>query len=137
MSNYIKGKFCESVCVSVRYRTYLNVVEMGSKLLGVLRKTLRWSSNGQMFKKLSLKNRFFQMGNGRITGKRTGNKNRNGGGTGGEKENGGGSGKCFQPEQCRVPPTSSGYIVESVSGGTAYSVVPDGPRFDRIPTGSD
>jgi hypothetical protein len=47
-SNYIKGKFCVSVCVSVRYRTYRNVVGMGSKLLGVLRKTLRWSSTGQM-----------------------------------------------------------------------------------------
>jgi hypothetical protein len=35
ISNYIKGKFCVSVCVFVRYRTYLNVVGMGSKLLGV------------------------------------------------------------------------------------------------------
>jgi hypothetical protein len=39
------------VCVSVRYRTYLNVVGTGSKLLEVLRKALRWSSTGQMFKK--------------------------------------------------------------------------------------
>jgi hypothetical protein len=48
---YIKDKLCVSVCVSVRYGTYLNVVGMGSKLLGVLRKTLRWSSTSQMYKK--------------------------------------------------------------------------------------
>jgi hypothetical protein len=36
-SNHIKGKFC----VFVRYRTYLNVFGMGSKLPGVLSKTLR------------------------------------------------------------------------------------------------
>jgi hypothetical protein len=47
------------VCVSVRYRTQLNVVGMGSKLLGVLRKTLRWSSNSQKFKKLFLKILFY------------------------------------------------------------------------------
>jgi hypothetical protein len=46
--------------VSVRYRTYLNVVGMGSKLLGVLRRTLRWSSNSQKFKKLILKIWFFK-----------------------------------------------------------------------------
>jgi hypothetical protein len=34
VSYYIKGKFCVSVCVYVRNRTYLNAVEMGSKLLG-------------------------------------------------------------------------------------------------------
>jgi hypothetical protein len=38
--------------VYVRYRSYLNVVGMGSKLLGVLRTTLQWSSNSQKFKKL-------------------------------------------------------------------------------------
>jgi hypothetical protein len=52
ISNYIKGKFCVYVCVSVRYRTSLNVVGMGLKLLGVIRRTLRWSSTGKMFKKL-------------------------------------------------------------------------------------
>jgi hypothetical protein len=41
--------------VCVRYRTYLNVVGMGSKLLGVLRRTLRWSSNSQKLKNLILK----------------------------------------------------------------------------------
>jgi hypothetical protein len=58
-SNYIKGKFCVYICVYVRYRTYLNAVGMGSKLLGVLRRTLRWSSTVQMFKKLILKNWVF------------------------------------------------------------------------------
>jgi hypothetical protein len=47
------------VCEYVRYRTYLNVVGMGSKLLGVLKGTLRWFSTGQMFKKLILKIRVF------------------------------------------------------------------------------
>jgi hypothetical protein len=50
---------CVCVCVYVRYRTNLNVVGMGSKLLGVLGRTLRWSSDGQKFKKLILKNCFF------------------------------------------------------------------------------
>jgi hypothetical protein len=98
------------VCVSVRYRTHLNVVGMGSKLLGVLRKTLRWSSNSQKFKKLFLKNRVFKTANGRKMGKRTetGNKNRCWGGneTGARKGNGGGNGKRVRPEQRRVPPTS-------------------------------
>jgi hypothetical protein len=76
------------VCVSVRYRTYLNVVRMGSKLLGVLRKTLQWSSNGQMFKKLRLKNWFFQWEtegkreNGRKTKTGTGAGTRTGEGRG-------------------------------------------------------
>jgi hypothetical protein len=48
------------LCVYVRYRSYLNVVGMGSKLLGVLRRTLRWSSNSQKFKKLILKFLFFK-----------------------------------------------------------------------------
>jgi hypothetical protein len=60
-SNYIKGKFC----VSVRYRTHLNVGGMGPNILGVLKKTL-------ISKKLILKNRVFKTGNGRKTGKRTG-----------------------------------------------------------------
>jgi hypothetical protein len=87
-SNYIKVKFCVSVCVSVRYRTYLNIVGMGSKLLGVLRKTLQWSSNGQMFKKLRLKNWFFQWEtegkreNGRKTKTGTGAGTRTGEGRG-------------------------------------------------------
>jgi hypothetical protein len=42
------------------YRTYLNVVGMGSKWLGVLRRTLRWSSNSQKFKKLFLEICFFE-----------------------------------------------------------------------------
>jgi hypothetical protein len=82
-SNYIKGKFCVSVCVSVRYRTYLNIIRMGSKLLGVLRKTLRWFPTGQMLKKqLILKNRIFYTGNGRKTGKRTGTETKTGTGAG-------------------------------------------------------
>jgi hypothetical protein len=40
--------------LSVRYRTYLNIVRINSKLLGILRETLRWSSTGQMFKTLFL-----------------------------------------------------------------------------------
>jgi hypothetical protein len=48
------------LCVYVRYRSYLNVVGIDSKLLGVLRRTLRWSSNSQKFKKLILKFLFFK-----------------------------------------------------------------------------
>jgi hypothetical protein len=44
------------VCVYVRYRTYLNVVGMDSKLLGVLRRTLRWPSNSQKLKKPHFEN---------------------------------------------------------------------------------
>jgi hypothetical protein len=50
------------VCVYVRYRTYLNVVGMGSKLLGVLRRTLRWSFNSQKFKKTHFENLVFAFG---------------------------------------------------------------------------
>jgi hypothetical protein len=84
------------VCVYVRYRTYLNVVGMGSKLLGVLRRTLRWSSNSQKFKKLILKIWFFLARNAKEVGKQTGTVN----------SNGGGNGKRLRPEQRRVPPTS-------------------------------
>jgi hypothetical protein len=95
-SNYIKGKFCVSVCVSVRNRTYLNVVRMGSKLLGVLRKTLRWSSTGQILKNnLFKKFGFFK--------RETHKKRENGMGT--RNRNGGGNGRCVRPEQRRVPPT--------------------------------
>jgi hypothetical protein len=96
------------VSVYVRYRTYLNIVGMGSKLLGVLRKTLRWSSKSQKLKKLILKICFFKREmqkkweNGRgketVTGVETGNSK--GGG------NRGGNGKRLRPEQSQVPPTS-------------------------------
>jgi hypothetical protein len=82
--------------VYVRYRTYLNVVGMGSKLLGVLRRTLRWSSNSQKFKKVILKIQFFKTRNAKEAGKQTGTGN----------SNGGGNGKRLRPEQRRVPPTS-------------------------------
>jgi hypothetical protein len=39
------------VSVYFRYRTYLNVVGMGSKLLGILRGTLWWFSTSQMLKR--------------------------------------------------------------------------------------
>jgi hypothetical protein len=84
---------------------------MGSTLLGVLRRTLRWSYESQKYKKLILKIWFFKREtqkkreNGRgwetVTGAGTGN--RNGGG------NGVRNGKCLGPEQRRVPPTSSLY----------------------------
>jgi hypothetical protein len=61
------------VCVSVRYRTYLNVAGMDPKLLGVLRKTLRWSSTSQMFKKLIKKMVFLNEKRTR-TGKMDGNE---------------------------------------------------------------
>jgi hypothetical protein len=61
------------VWVSVRYRTYLNVVGIGSQLLGVLRRTLRWSSTRQMFKKLFFLNGFIDEKPTR-NGKMDGNK---------------------------------------------------------------
>jgi hypothetical protein len=78
---------CVCVCVYVRYRTNLNVVGMGSKLLGVLGRTLRWSSDGQKFKKLILKKLFFFTRNAKEAGKQTETGNSNGGG------NVGGNGK--------------------------------------------
>jgi hypothetical protein len=60
ISNYIKGKFCVSVCVYVRYRTYLNVVGMSSKLLGVLRRTLVWFFTSKKLKKQIFKIYFFK-----------------------------------------------------------------------------
>jgi hypothetical protein len=104
ISNYIKGKFCVCACVYVRYRSYLNVVGMGSKLLGVLRRNLRWSSNSQKFKKLILKIWFFK----RETQKKWENRRRRETvtGKGTENSNGGRNGKRLRPEQCRVPPTS-------------------------------
>jgi hypothetical protein len=89
-SNYIKGKFC----VYVRYRTYLNVVGMGSKLLGVLRRTLRWSSNSQKFKKLILKIRFFK----RETQKKRENRQ------GRQTVTGAGTGNVLDPSNAGYPP---------------------------------
>jgi hypothetical protein len=54
------------MCMNV-YRTYLNVVGMGSKLLGILSWTPRWFSTGQMFKKPLLLNVLFINGNGKRT----------------------------------------------------------------------
>jgi hypothetical protein len=68
--------------VYVRYRTYLNVVGMGLKLLGALKRTLRWSSNSQKFKKLILKIWFFQTRKAKEAEKQTGTGNSNGGGNG-------------------------------------------------------
>jgi hypothetical protein len=69
----------QRMCVYVLYSTYLNVVGMGTKLLGVLRKTLRWSSTDQMFKKSGFLNGK-RKENGKTDG--NGNNNRNGGGNG-------------------------------------------------------
>jgi hypothetical protein len=82
------------VCVYVCYRNYLNVVGMGSKLLGVLRRNLRWSSNSQKFKKTHFENLGFLTRNAKEAGKQTGTGN----------SNGGGNGKRLRPEQRRVPP---------------------------------
>jgi hypothetical protein len=49
LTTVYKGQILR-VCVYVRYRTHLNVVGMGSKLLGVLGKILRWSFTGQILK---------------------------------------------------------------------------------------
>jgi hypothetical protein len=68
---------------------------MGSTLLGVLRKTLWWSSTGQMFKTLILKYRVFQTGNGRKTGKRTVMETITG--TGAGMATGAGTGNVFDP----------------------------------------
>jgi hypothetical protein len=73
LSNNIKGKFCVYVCVSVRYRTSLNVVGMGSQLLGELRRTLRWSSTGKMLKKNYFKKWSFLNGKLKENGKTEGN----------------------------------------------------------------
>jgi hypothetical protein len=83
-SNYIQGKFCVSVCVFVSYRTYLNVVGMVSNLLGILIKTLRWSSIDQMLKKPYFKTSVLLNGERKDNGKTDGdgNNNRNGGGNG-------------------------------------------------------
>jgi hypothetical protein len=102
-SNYIQGKFCMSVCVSVRYRTYLNIVGMGSKLLGDLERPCSGPPLVKCLKTLFEKSGFLngeQKENGLTDG--SGNKNRNGGGNG----NRGGNGKHVRPEQSRVPPTS-------------------------------
>jgi hypothetical protein len=66
---------------------------MGSKLVGVLKKTLRWFFTGQMLKNLK-KSGFL---NGKTDG--SGKKTRNGSGkeNGGGKGNGGGNGKRFRP----------------------------------------
>jgi hypothetical protein len=98
---------CLCVCVSVSYRTHLNVVGMGPTLLGVVRKTLWWSSTGQMFKKLILKKSVFFYGkwkNGRDREKTpgTGAGTRNGAGKG----TGAGTRNVYRPEQRGVPPTS-------------------------------
>jgi hypothetical protein len=92
----MKGKFCVYVCVSVRYRTYLNVVGIGSKLLGVLRRTLRWSSNSQKFKKSFFKFGFL---------KREMHKKRK---NGRERDTGTGAGtgteNVFDPSNAGYPP---------------------------------
>jgi hypothetical protein len=98
---------CVCVCVYVRYRTYLNVVGMGSTLLGVLRRTLRWSSKSQKFKKLILKIWFFKRETQKKRENGRGWETVTGAGTGNSK--GGGNGKRLRPEQRRVPPTSFEY----------------------------
>jgi hypothetical protein len=93
------------LCVYIRYRTYLNVIGMGSKLLGVLGRTLRWSSNSQKFKKLILTIWIFKRETQKKQENRRGGKTVTGAGTG--NSNGGGNGKRLRPEQRRVPPTSN------------------------------
>jgi hypothetical protein len=92
---------CVGGCMSA---IYLNVVEMGSKLLGVLKRTLRWSSNSQKFKKLILKTWFFKQETRKKRENRQGRETVMGAGTG--NINGGGNGKRLRPEQRRIPPTS-------------------------------
>jgi hypothetical protein len=93
------------VCVYVRYRTYLNVVGMGSKLLGVLRRTLQWSSKSQKFKKLILKIWFFKL--------ETQKKRENGQGGGGHgytdrrADRGGAMGNVLDPSNAGYPPLVS------------------------------
>jgi hypothetical protein len=107
------------VCVYVRYKTYLNVVGMGSKLLGVLRRTLRWSSKSQKFKKLILKICFFN--------EETQKKRENG--RGWESVTGAGTGNGLDPNNAGYPPLVTAILKLTIWTVELYHYNPDATLF--------